>query len=498
MLHPLPPPQEPPPFSAEMGEVSAAPYSAPMSVQYSAELGEESGGESADLDEEAKFLDKSRAADFQREFERGGVGKGDDLADWCLQIYRDFKEEHQDELKEEARAGRESQMQQIHLKFPMAPELKDRDGADAVMEHYFWHMGGLLGMARGVSTAGLPPAGASPAPARAAKDPVRRKRAAPRRRAVSSASASRASRSIRRRKRRLRRQRSASSGSSARSKRAVKPKKHIREVLLERILGDVARLRDVEKTYQEISTHEWLDRQCIEVFEDRSHRSLRSQGTPIVIEFSRHQQYSLVLGSLQDTSKVDCVVFHWKDAPGPLACKLCLDARKAGKDLTSMLARFLKEKYHAHYDPAETPEAWDEFHGRRAEIEVRYIRHSHDAVHDTFGHGEHRGASVRELVEKLIQGKVRTQDLTPFVVIKIGDQEFWAVFGNRRLKALKEFQEHEGTHRKVKARCLVWSKDDVPASLACKLAMSATTTNDGQFAAYKGKGRGKGKGKSRA
>ena len=49
---------------------------------------------------------------------------GDDLADWCLQIYRDFKEEHQDELKEEARAGRESQMQQIHLKFPIAPELK--------------------------------------------------------------------------------------------------------------------------------------------------------------------------------------------------------------------------------------------------------------------------------------------------------------------------------------------------------------------------------------
>ena len=28
---------------------------------------------------------------------------------------------------------------------------------------------------------------------------------------------------------------------------------------------------------------------------------------------------------------MDCLVFHWKDAPGPLACKLCLDARKAGK-----------------------------------------------------------------------------------------------------------------------------------------------------------------------
>jgi len=42
-----------------------------------------------DLDEEAKFLDKSRAADFQREFERGGVGKGRANGcgcDWGLQL----------------------------------------------------------------------------------------------------------------------------------------------------------------------------------------------------------------------------------------------------------------------------------------------------------------------------------------------------------------------------------------------------------------------------
>lgn len=277
----------------------------------------------------------------------------------------------------------------------------------------------------------------------------------------------------------------------------MRAKKHIREVLLERILGDVGKLRDVEKTYKEnLPTMGRVDRHCIEVFEDRS--QVRSHtARPIVIEFSRDQQYSLVLGSLQETSKVDCIVFHWKDAPAPLACKLCLDALRAGKDLQKMLARFLKDKYHASYDPAETPKAWDEFHGRRREIEVRYIRHSHDAVHDTFGHGEHRGASVRELTENLIRGKARTEDLTPFVVIQIDHQEYWAVFGNRRLKALKEFQEHEGPEHKVKARCLVWSKDDVPASLACKLCMSATTKNDGQFAAYKGKGKGKGKGKNR-
>ena len=28
---------------------------------------------------------------------------------------------------------------------------------------------------------------------------------------------------------------------------------------------------------------------------------------------------------------MDCVVFHWKDAPAPLACKVCLDAKKTGK-----------------------------------------------------------------------------------------------------------------------------------------------------------------------
>ena len=55
---------------------------------------------------------------------------------------------------------------------------QDRDGADALNEHYFWHMGGLLGMARGVSTAGLPPA--KPSPTRHARAEVRRKRAAPR------------------------------------------------------------------------------------------------------------------------------------------------------------------------------------------------------------------------------------------------------------------------------------------------------------------------------
>ena len=88
-----------------------------------------------------------------------------------------------------------------------------------------------------------------------------------------------------------------------------------------------------------------------------------------------------------------------------------------------------------------------------------------------------------------------TEGLTPFVCIKFGEEEYWAVFGNRRLKALKSFQDE--VDHDVKARCLVWSKEEAPASLVCKLAMSATTKNNGAFADFLDKRKGKGKGKRR-
>lgn len=41
---------------------------------------------------------------------------------------------------------------------------------------------------------------------------------------------------------------------------------------------------------------------------------------------------------------------------------------------------------------------------------------------------------------------------------------------------------------------MVWSKEEAPASLVCKLAMSATTKNNGAFADFLDKRKGKGKG----
>ena len=55
----------------------------------------------------------------------------------------------------------------------------------------------------------------------------------------------------------------------------------------------------------------------------------------------------------------------------------------------------------------------------------------------------------------------------------------------RRFQILprKEFQKYLDDRRdplQVKARCLVWKKEEVPAVLACKLAMSTTTTSLGE------------------
>ena len=62
---------------------------------------------------------------------------------------------------------------------------------------------------------------------------------------------------------------------------------------------------------------------------------------------------------------------------------------------------------------------------------------SHDTVSPVFEHGKHRGKHVKELVDDLLSENVLPEDLTPFVCIKFGEEEYWAVFGNRRLKALK-------------------------------------------------------------
>lgn len=55
-----------------------------------------------------------------------------------------------------------------------------------------------------------------------------------------------------------------------------------------------------------------------------------------------------------------------------------------------------------------TSEAWSSI--LCAVCRARYIRQSHDVVQDKFGHGEHRGKSVRDTIQDLETGTLKPQD----------------------------------------------------------------------------------------
>ena len=174
----------------------------------------------------------------------------------------------------------------------------------------------------------------------------------------------------------------------------VPPERPATEMLLEKIRGSMQGL--LERNWVAFSHHfpsgEVLDAKTIEVIQEENSRQ-----RPIVIDFvSGSPQYALVLGSL-DSVYLHCDVFHWKDAPAPLACKLCLSAGMERGGVRRMLRRFLQDKYHAKWDPSENPQAWEDNRGHQDNVLVRHIRHSHDTVSPVFEHGKHRGPDALRL-----------------------------------------------------------------------------------------------------
>ena len=93
------------------------------------------------------------------------------------------------------------------------------------------------------------------------------------------------------------------------------------------------------------------------------------------------------------------------------------------------------------YDPARNPEALADAkrQGLLHRIDVRYIRHCHDTVSRVFTHGAHAGQPVETLLDELKGGK-SPDNVTPLVVATLTGEN-WIVFGNRRLKCLKELAE---------------------------------------------------------
>ena len=99
---------------------------------------------------------------------------------------------------------------------------------------------------------------------------------------------------------------------------------------------------------------------------------------------------------------------------------------------------------------------------------------------------------MRDLAWKLYQNKESVNSITPLVVMKfVGD--LWVVFGNRRLKALKHFQEQLPA-RRVEVRCIVHDLGDGtrPAhhALVAKILHAVTTENSGLSARIRERRRG--------
>ena len=237
----------------------------------------------------------------------------------------------------------------------------------------------------------------------------------------------------------------------------------IRQKMMDEFSEQAEEFRHPSQQYQRLDVRDITasdeaceDKRQVERNIDRAYQGLRD-GTlqlyrlrpVVVIRFVQQVEYVAVFGNTELKAvqryqrwkggevKVQCAVFEDADyfgeeVPAPLACRLA----KQMKDPIACLRRFLENKRHAQYDPAESPHAVQKYKRNMQSLDVRHVRHSHNFVNMLFAHGPHKGQSVQTLVEDLKARKCKPPQITPLVVIKFGKQEYWAVFGNRRLKAL--------------------------------------------------------------
>ena len=113
---------------------------------------------------------------------------------------------------------------------------------------------------------------------------------------------------------------------------------------------------------------------------------------------------------------------------------------------------------------------------------VMDLHFTHSDVSRTFLHGPHKGEHVVDLVHKLQTGAVTPSDLPPLVVVVVAGAN-WVVYGNRRLKALREFA---ATSRlQVKAKCIMHDATECNGALLAKFLLAWSTCNGGKSATFR-------------
>jgi len=130
------------------------------------------------------------------------------------------------------------------------------------------------------------------------------------------------------------------------------------------------------------------------------------------------------------------------------------------------------------FDPSQAEWAWESQKHLAKDVPVSKLRFTHDVVNEKFLHGRHSGALVSQLTDDLSEGKLNADDVQALVVVLLHGCH-WVVFGNRRLKAMKDFDDKRSTASS--AKCIVYdvNKGAIPHPIFAKLVLSMTTKNEG-------------------
>lgn len=101
-------------------------------------------------------------------------------------------------------------------------------------------------------------------------------------------------------------------------------------------------------------------------------------------------------------------------------------------------------------------------------------------------HGRHSGKRVRQLTDEILAGRTSVSRITPLVAVLI-EGSHWVVFGNRRLRALKDAHEMRPRDaRTLRVPCIIHDAGagPVPLPVVAKLLLSMTTDNNGESAPF--------------
>jgi hypothetical protein len=169
------------------------------------------------------------------------------------------------------------------------------------------------------------------------------------------------------------------------------------------------------------------------------------------------------------------------EEPGEIEEEGTLD--RFGRELRQELIKTMKIGS-KHFDPAQDSRAWNAWRHLARPVSVTLLRQTHDNVSHRFRHGRHARESVEDLSRKLLVGDTLVENITPLVAVKFQNQ-LYVVFGNRRLKALKDYQRQLSDV--VDMMCIVHDLDEaspVPHALVAKFLDAASSTNCGIHASF--------------